>query len=84
MHKLNRNHEDLPEPPVKQLFDECSDKWLMADRTWIEVKDMRTMHILNCIKMMERNLNKIDVDPTTYKIYNLMQEELKSRASENE
>ena len=83
MWKLHRGYEDLPEPSTRKqtIVSKDSSKWVTAKGDELEVKDMTNNHIQNCISMMEKNLIPNDIDPATYKIYNIMKEELKRRES---
>lgn len=81
MWKLSRGYEDLPEPPERKqtVVDKDNTKWVTADGKELEVKDMTSNHIQNCISMMDRMLKPRKVNPTEYKIYNILKDELKRR-----
>ncbi|MBY6838744.1 hypothetical protein [Clostridium botulinum] len=67
------------EPKIKYTFQRCKNKWTMRNGQEIDIKDMKTTHIINSLNMVLKICNKEGWKPNKYSIYNKLRKELESR-----
>ena len=60
-------------------FQRCEDKWINIHGEEVELKSMETKYLYNCISMINRICYAENLDPSDYRIYDLILEEISSR-----
>ena len=65
-------------------IDNYNGKWKTKQGELLDIKDMKSSHINNCINMINKRCEDIGENPSIYSIYNKLIEELIKRSKKEE
>lgn len=60
-------------------FENLNNKWKTKDGSILNLTDMKSTHIQNCINMIERRCRQYGLTATDYPIYKNLKKELENR-----
>lgn len=92
-HMMYRLDDDYDEHNIDVLYtdklkildiDNHNGKWKTKEGKLLDIKDMKSSHINNCINMINKRCEDIGENPSIYSIYNKLIEELIKRSKEKQ